>query len=362
MRVTKRALVAGARSARRRLRHAGAEGHAPAARGRSGDHDALAGPCGRDRAGHGGRCSSAAERRRALGDRSARGALALALAVLAASSCCAAGSWRRSPAWPPTPSASPAATWTSRPSARARARSPRSARRCGGWPPASRALARAPRPSASAASSSARSRTTCGRRCSPCAARSRRSSTASATPTTCARARQGAHLDRLVGDLFMFCRPSTRRAQAGEPVDLAEIARAAADTVDRARSGSSSWPRPSRSTAIRALQRVLVNLLDNAVRHARTEVELRVAGRGASRSATTARASRPTTCRSCSSRCSAPTGRAHGDRRRRPRAGDRAAADHAHGGEVEAANSRRRRAGHGHAPGLTRLPGSQYGR
>ena len=71
-----------------------------------------------------------------------------------------------------------------------------------------------------------------------------------------------------------------------------------------------------------ALQRVLTNLLDNALRHARTRVELRVTGR-ASRSPTTGRASRRRTCRTCSSRSTAATRRARRHRRRGPRARDR---------------------------------------
>jgi signal transduction histidine kinase len=85
-------------------------------------------------------------------------------------------------------------------------------------------------------------------------------------------------LDRLVGDLFTFSRleyagPDLER----EALDAGRLARDAADTVD---------PRiavvaPDGAVGLEgdraALLRVLVNLLDNAARHARSRVELRVA-------------------------------------------------------------------------------------
>jgi signal transduction histidine kinase len=84
-------------------------------------------------------------------------------------------------------------------------------------------------------------------------------------------------LDRLVGDLFTFSRleyagPEIER----ERLDVAQLAHEAADTVD---------PRivvvaPDTPVALdgdhAVLLRVLVNLLDNAARHARSRVELRV--------------------------------------------------------------------------------------
>ena len=106
--------------------------------------------------------------------------------------------------------------------------------------------------------------------------------TSTASSATCSRSRA----------------PSTRaRTHAGEPVDLAEIARRAAETRRAGtRCGSTSSPTGrcrSRGDPV-ALQRVLTNLLDNALRHARTRVELRGArGTVASRSSTTARASPP---------------------------------------------------------------------
>jgi signal transduction histidine kinase len=92
---------------------------------------------------------------------------------------------------------------------------------------------------------------------------------------------KAAHLDRLVGDLFVFSRAEyAREGYAGEPVDLAEIARRAAETVEPARvrvDVVTNGPVPLCADPI-MLQRVLTNLLDNALRHAHTRVELRVSG------------------------------------------------------------------------------------
>jgi signal transduction histidine kinase len=92
---------------------------------------------------------------------------------------------------------------------------------------------------------------------------------------------KAAHLDRLVGDLFAFSRAEyAREGRAGEPVDLAEIARRAAETVEPGRvrlDVVTNGPVPLSGDPV-ALQRVLTNLIDNALRHARTRVELRVSG------------------------------------------------------------------------------------
>jgi signal transduction histidine kinase/nitrogen fixation-related uncharacterized protein len=84
-------------------------------------------------------------------------------------------------------------------------------------------------------------------------------------------------LDRLVGDLFTFSRLEYAGPESEyEPVDVARVAREAADTVD---------PEivvvvPDEPIVLEsdraALTRVLINLLDNAVRHARSRVELHV--------------------------------------------------------------------------------------
>jgi signal transduction histidine kinase len=92
---------------------------------------------------------------------------------------------------------------------------------------------------------------------------------------------KAAHLDRLVGDLFVYSRAEyTRDGHADEPVDLAEIARRAAETVEPARvrvDVVTNFPLPLCADPI-MLQRVFTNLLDNALRHAHTRVELRVSG------------------------------------------------------------------------------------
>jgi signal transduction histidine kinase len=92
---------------------------------------------------------------------------------------------------------------------------------------------------------------------------------------------KAAHLDRLVGDLFAFSRAEySRETHAGEPVDLAEIARRAAETVEPgpiALDVITDGPVPLHGDPV-ALQRVLTNLLDNALRHAATSVRLRVTG------------------------------------------------------------------------------------
>jgi signal transduction histidine kinase len=93
---------------------------------------------------------------------------------------------------------------------------------------------------------------------------------------------KASHLDRLVGDLFTFSRAEyARDGLRSEPVDLAEIARRAADTVDPGDlrlDVAANGPVRLDGDPV-ALQRVLTNLLDNALRHARTRVELRVHGR-----------------------------------------------------------------------------------
>jgi signal transduction histidine kinase len=84
-------------------------------------------------------------------------------------------------------------------------------------------------------------------------------------------------LDRLVSDLFTFSRleyagPELER----EPLDVTRLAREAADTVDP----EIAVVAPDAAVILdgdhAVLLRVLVNLLDNAVRHARSRVELRV--------------------------------------------------------------------------------------
>jgi signal transduction histidine kinase len=84
-------------------------------------------------------------------------------------------------------------------------------------------------------------------------------------------------LDRLVGDLFAFSRLEYAEPQLQrEVLDAAQLARDAADTVD-ARIVVEVAPGAPQLVADRAaLLRVLVNLLDNAMRHAGSAVRLRV--------------------------------------------------------------------------------------
>jgi signal transduction histidine kinase len=92
--------------------------------------------------------------------------------------------------------------------------------------------------------------------------------------------RKADHLDRLVGDLFAFSRAEyAREGHAREELDLAEIARRAVepgeialDVVGDARVLGDPV----------ALQRVLTNLLDNALRHAKTWVRVEVRAEDAS--------------------------------------------------------------------------------
>ena len=95
---------------------------------------------------------------------------------------------------------------------------------------------------------------------------------------------KAAHLDRLVGDLFAYSRAEyAREGQPAEAADLSEIARRAAGNVtpgDVRLDVVTNGPVPVTGDPV-ALERVLTNLLDNALRHARSHVELQVSGRRA---------------------------------------------------------------------------------
>jgi signal transduction histidine kinase len=88
-------------------------------------------------------------------------------------------------------------------------------------------------------------------------------------------------LDGLVGDLFMFSRLEYAEPElAHDALDPVALAHEAADTVDP-RIGVVAATTPLALDGDHAaLLRVLVNLLDNAVRHARSEVELHVRAEG----------------------------------------------------------------------------------
>jgi signal transduction histidine kinase len=93
---------------------------------------------------------------------------------------------------------------------------------------------------------------------------------------------KAAHLDRLISDLFAFSRwEYARDAIAFEDVDVSALARRAAETVEpvaAARGCAVDVRRPEPGLIVRgdadALLRVLTNLLDNGIRHARGRVVL----------------------------------------------------------------------------------------
>jgi signal transduction histidine kinase len=87
--------------------------------------------------------------------------------------------------------------------------------------------------------------------------------------------RKAALLDRLVGDLFVFSR-AEYATPAAEPVDLAALARRAAETVEPGNVRIAVRGEGEAAGDAVALQRVLTNLLENAVRHARSRVEVTV--------------------------------------------------------------------------------------
>jgi signal transduction histidine kinase len=88
-------------------------------------------------------------------------------------------------------------------------------------------------------------------------------------------------LDRLVGDLFTFSRLEYAGPELEhEALDAVALAYKAADTVDPRIAVVAAATPLELDGDHSALLRVLVNLLDNAVRHARSEVELRVRAEG----------------------------------------------------------------------------------
>jgi signal transduction histidine kinase len=88
---------------------------------------------------------------------------------------------------------------------------------------------------------------------------------------------KAAHLDRLVGDLFAYARAEyAAGAHAAAPLDVAELARRAAENVDAgpiALAFHADGPAPRAGDPI-ALERALTNVVENAVRHARTRVDV----------------------------------------------------------------------------------------
>jgi signal transduction histidine kinase len=88
-------------------------------------------------------------------------------------------------------------------------------------------------------------------------------------------------LDRLVGDLFTFSRLEYAEPVLGrDAIDPEALAREAADVVDPRIDVVPTGTPAALAGDHAALLRVLVNLLDNAVRHADSAVELRVGAEG----------------------------------------------------------------------------------
>jgi signal transduction histidine kinase len=88
-------------------------------------------------------------------------------------------------------------------------------------------------------------------------------------------------LDRLVGDLFTFSRLEYSGPElAHDALDPVAIAQEAAETVDARITVVAATTPPALDGDHAAILRILVNLLDNAVRHASREVELRVGAEG----------------------------------------------------------------------------------
>jgi signal transduction histidine kinase len=85
--------------------------------------------------------------------------------------------------------------------------------------------------------------------------------------------RKADHLDRLVGDLFSFSRAEyAREALVREPLVVVEVARRAAETMPGVEIAAAG-PVPLLGDP-GALERVLTNVLENAVRHARSCVRV----------------------------------------------------------------------------------------
>lgn len=90
---------------------------------------------------------------------------------------------------------------------------------------------------------------------------------------------KAAHLDRLVGDLFSYARAEyAADVGAAMPLDVAELARRTVDSVDAGPTAvalHAGGPAPCAGDPV-ALERALTNVLANAVRHARTHVDVSV--------------------------------------------------------------------------------------
>jgi signal transduction histidine kinase len=90
---------------------------------------------------------------------------------------------------------------------------------------------------------------------------------------------KAAHLDRLVGDLFSYSRAEyADGGRAAAPLDVTELARRATESVDPGAirlALHAEGPAPRTGDPV-ALERALTNVIENAVRHARTRVDVTV--------------------------------------------------------------------------------------
>ena len=89
-------------------------------------------------------------------------------------------------------------------------------------------------------------------------------------------------LDRLAVNLLVLARTRSAGPRPSEPVELGALSRRAAQTVARSRNGHSVPVSVTGSAQVRgdedAIERAVLNMVDNAARHAATRVDVEVSG------------------------------------------------------------------------------------
>jgi two-component system OmpR family sensor kinase len=89
-----------------------------------------------------------------------------------------------------------------------------------------------------------------------------------------------ARLDRLAVNLLVLARTRSAGPRPSEPVELGQLSRRAAQTVSRSRNGHVVPVSVTGSAQVRgdedAIERAVLNLVDNAARHARSRVDVEV--------------------------------------------------------------------------------------